>query len=494
MNVYLHKSVNYSDMQWPCAEWFHVPSIDEFISLVSMLTTLWLATCTNLKTYLKIPTAWELYFGNPTVNTRQHIYLWSSSVSTTYRRVLTAFSTSDAISTNDNNAAWYAVPIRPFKDTVVVPDSTWTALYSDKIYHNVTLWLISISSDWVTWITIADKNLWATNVYNSWDTLSESNCWKYYQRWNNYWFPFDWSATTSWTAIDASNYWPWNYYSSSTFITVSNWDSSNNNNLRWWVSWLWWESELNNAYIGEYAPNFATQWPCPDGFHVPLQSDWTNVVNAWVSLGAWTTNNGVNFISLLKMPITWQISRTWILEYQSTYWYYWYSSPNTWSNNAFYLNFSTSWIRTTGSNYRSCWDSIRPFKDTAVIPDSNRTTLYSGTWDSGIFHDSTNWLISISSDWTTRYTIADKNLWATTVYNNWDTLSEANCWKYYQRWNNYWFPFTWPTSTSSTQVNTTGYWPWNYYTSSTYITGNFNWSSVQNDNLRWWVDWNVPVE
>ena len=96
-----------TDMRWPCPEGYHVPSIDEFISLVSMLTTLWLATCTNLKTYLKIPTAWELYFGNPTVNARQHIYLWSSSVASnnTYRRGLTAFSTSDAISTNDNNAA-----------------------------------------------------------------------------------------------------------------------------------------------------------------------------------------------------------------------------------------------------------------------------------------------------------------------------------------------------------------------------------------------------
>lgn len=87
-----------------------------------------------------------------------------------------------------------------------------------------------------------DKNLWATTVWNSGDTLSEANCWKYYQRWNNYWFPRTWTVTTSSTQVDASTYWPWNYYSSSTFITRSSspyrWDTTDNWNLRWWVTWV----------------------------------------------------------------------------------------------------------------------------------------------------------------------------------------------------------------------------------------------------------------
>ena len=100
------------------------------------------------------------------------------------------------------------------------------------IYHNATDWLISISSDGTNWITIADKNLWATQVYNSWDTLSTANCGYVYQRWNNYGFPYTWSITVSWTPINASAYWPTNPYSNSTFRYKSNWiwywDNSNN--------------------------------------------------------------------------------------------------------------------------------------------------------------------------------------------------------------------------------------------------------------------------
>ena len=112
--------------------------------------------------------------------------------------------------------------------------------------------------------------------------------------------------------------------------------------------------------------------------------------------------------------------------------------------------------------------------------------------DAWVFRDVTNWLISISGDWSNWTTISDKNLWATTVFNTWDTLSEANAGKYYQRWNNYGFPFTWTVTTSSTQVDASTYWPWNYYSSSTFIKRGsrpYDWSSVQNDNLRWWVSW-----
>lgn len=80
----------------------------------------------------------------------------------------------------------------------------------------------------------------------------------------------------------------------------------------------------------------------------------------------------------------------------------------------------------------------------------------------------------------------DKNLWATTVYNDWDTLTQANMWNMYQWWNNYWFPSTWTISnTSSTQVDASSYWPTNPYLSDTFITWSNDWSSVYNDDL-WW--------
>lgn len=43
------------------------------------------------------------------------------------------------------------------------------------IYHSPSLWLISLSSDWTNWITIADKNLGATTVWNGTDSIDGSS-------------------------------------------------------------------------------------------------------------------------------------------------------------------------------------------------------------------------------------------------------------------------------------------------------------------------------
>ena len=65
----------------------------------------------------------------------------------------------------------------------VIPDPP--VYVEPGVYHNAELWLITMSDNWYEWITIADKNLWATEVYNYGDVLTEANCWKFYQRWNN---------------------------------------------------------------------------------------------------------------------------------------------------------------------------------------------------------------------------------------------------------------------------------------------------------------------
>lgn len=59
------------------------------------------------------------------------------------------------------------------------------------IYHNAWLWLISMSWDWNTWITIADKNLWATEYWTEWQT-EVAGCnymWCFYCKW-------DWTLDT----------------------------------------------------------------------------------------------------------------------------------------------------------------------------------------------------------------------------------------------------------------------------------------------------------
>lgn len=89
-------------------------------------------------------------------------------------------------------------------------------------------------------------------------------------------------------------------------------------------------------------------------------------------------------------------------------------------------------------------------------------------------------LISLSSDGSTRYTIADKNLWATST----DTTSSDSYGYYYQWGNNYGFPNSWSVTTSYSSVNASSYWPNNPYSDSTFRLLE-NWETSYNTNLRW---------
>lgn len=236
---------------------------------------------------------------------------------------------------------------------------------------------------------------------------------------------------------------------------------------------------------------FATQWPCASWFHVPLKSEWE-----WVNTIMWTLNllNRDNYVSKLHIPLTWlRLYSTSNVSWQwSTSSAHIYRCIDYVSSNNSTLRINSDWTITMDTTYQWHWISIRPFHNWYVVPTSSWTVIEWTLGSAWIFRDETNWLISITGNGTTWYTIADKNCWATTVYNSWDILSEANCGKYYQYWNNYWFSFTWTVTTSSTQVNASTYWPWNYYSSSTFITQQ-TWDSSNNNNLRWWVDGNVQV-
>lgn len=240
-----------------------------------------------------------------------------------------------------------------FKEAIKPITSAW-------IYRNAQLGVISLSSDGSTWLTIADKNLWATTVYNDGDTLSQANCGNYYQWWNNYGFPFTWAVTTSSTQVDASTYWPWNYYSSSTFITRNgspqNWDSTVNSNLWWWVTWT----------------VAAMQWPCPTGFHVPSKDELTTLLttinNIWIT--SWTYAS-----KYLRIPFAGEREiDTWNTTYQGSYTYILQAIQHSGGNLATLL-ISNANLEMTYS-LKSTWLSIRPFANTPIQPDSSWEKLY----------------------------------------------------------------------------------------------------------------------
>jgi len=247
--------------------------------------------------------------------------------------------------------------------------------------------------------------------------------------------------------------------------------------------WLW-----NNKVRPDRVEHSDMQWPAPDWFHVPLVSDWTAIKNEWVSLWAWSSSWASNFRSYLKIPLGWRLDWVWMVN-SSTY----YRSAENYNSDAWYNLDCNSSITVNDYSSKSNWFSIRAFKDSPEVPDSSWTTLYSWTWWAGIFHSSSKWLISISSDWTNWITIMDKNLWATTVWNDWNTVNANNAGKLYQWGNNYWFDWNQvPSSTSTTKVNASIYWPWNYYSSSTftYPSGSqygWAWDTTINNNLWGWV-------
>lgn len=242
-------------------------------------------------------------------------------------------------------------------DEQIVPITTpW-------IYHNSTLWLISLSSDWNNWLTIADKNLWATST----DITSTASYWNMYQWGNNYGWLYGTSVTKLTTQVDASVYWPWNYYSDSNFRYNNTWW----NNGSWDSSWnknLWW------GVTDTYA---ARQWPCASWFHIPSTTDMTNLQTIWVAIGALWSNYDW-WKTYLFMPQQWSIlttNATW--SSSSSYVSFWTSDAVEGSNWYAHLFMAlASEIRNTQGNVEYSANGIRPFKNEPVQPTVAWTVLY----------------------------------------------------------------------------------------------------------------------
>ena len=379
--------------------------------------------------------------------------------------------------------------------------TTWEKYTWDNKQDELIAWTnIQIASDWKT-ISATDTTYVAGDfdIKDLADTTWLRTTWSWKQDALTAGTNIQIDSNTNTISATDTTYTAWANVS----ISNNNVISATDNKAVWWnITWtladqtdlntaLWWKQDVLTAWDNVTIENVCSndmQWPAPEWFHVPLTTEWQAVYNIWTTLG-WWSSDGDSIWANLKLPFAGNRDNVNANVYsQGEYGLYWCSTP--YNNDSAYLFVHCSFdIYPQYSSERSYGYSVRCFKDTPVIPTSSWAKLY---WTSieagGIFWSSDLWLISLSSNWTTWITIADKNLWATTVWNSWNTLSEANCGKYFQRWNNYWFPRTWTiTDTSSTQVDASIYWPWNYYNSSTFITWNNDWSSVQNDNLWWWV-------
>ena len=233
---------------------------------------------------------------------------------------------------------------------------------ADWIYRDQTGWLISIVYNWSTVLTLQDKNLGATTVYNYWDELTDSNAWWYFQWWNNnIFFPSSFNTTSS--RPNVNNYWPWNYYSSNIFVTFY-WDWANPSNDNLW-------GDTTNTLE-------ARQWPCPVWYYVPSYNTIDNLVSTFSNF--WFSDSSYAYSAYLKIPLAWDIHYTyWQVSWKWGFWSLRTSTPgssNWWT--AIDLDVWLNSVEFPWYYYRAYGFSVRCFKNSTVSPTYIWTKIY---WD-----------------------------------------------------------------------------------------------------------------
>lgn len=267
------------------------------------------------------------------------------------------------------------------------------------VYHNPSLGLISLSSDWKNWITITDKNLWATEVWNPWDALTQQNVWYFYQRWNCHPRPL-WNVPASsitYTKADASWYWPWNPRYNDIFIRNAPWDSNYRDSSDNFNIWWWWWDELEYMY-DNWNDRKLRQFMCDDWFHIPSWWELINLLQELVKIDnmlndSWlimerkddfipssnkriySLNKSFDWWKYILAPKAWWINaKNWVYSSWGISLYSSSSMNTVWQwhyNDAVRLMMwwkSYNWIY---SAQKCSWCNIRPFKDEPVAPDNS---------------------------------------------------------------------------------------------------------------------------
>ena len=252
-------------------------------------------------------------------------------------------------------------------------------------------WTISIQNPEKTneWITIMDRNIWATSD----DIADSKSYWFKFQWWNNFWFQ-DMCTTEWWTectdeytetstetrASRSDKYENKGYYNR-VFVKSLNddydyWENKSHYNWLWW--WAW--DNVKNYRWNEETNYTDRQWPCPDWYHIPSAGEWSNLIKYWhvkysrtselkknnELYNFWSDDESKEFLEYFKLPHAWYRvwDSAWIL-LQWLYWYYWTSTPYEPSgphlSYMFEINNSFIWF---SNKARTRGYSLRCFKNT----------------------------------------------------------------------------------------------------------------------------------
>lgn len=245
------------------------------------------------------------------------------------------------------------------------------AIYMDNyegIYHNPTLWLITICYALWDVLTITDKNLGQTEIYD-FDTSirTDATMWYRFQWGNNYWWNYSETLVGVEQQVDTTWYWPGNYYSSniyrgrgsgSYYDPFYDWSDPVNPDL-------WWNVTDTLA---------ARRWPCPEWFHIP--ESWEINLLLKIIGNRWKNNSWSENTTMIKALKLQQSVYFW----SSTTTYYTATGPIYIQD----VNSFSLYTYTSGSYHEPIYNAsikhislayIRPFKNEPVLPIWNDWTV-----------------------------------------------------------------------------------------------------------------------
>ena len=297
---------------------------------------------------------------------------------------------------------WWTEPIGgtqwDFANDPVTGNITLYAKWDYNLtYGDLDVYMIDSDGSLVKYVMM-DRNMWATSVYNkNFDDQNTGSFGFVYQWWNNYGFPrcngngaCNYSPITeTLVSVDIlENYIP-SKFASSTWIW-KNWDKVSTKS--WHVTgdsvrYLWWNGNTIDM-----------QWPCPDGYHVPLANEtnnegwlfrvWGNIydktINTIGGKGSWFTFLSYDqelFSSQFLLPHAWAHKKGGTNEQdQNICWDYWTATPtdladarNMWfckdGQNSFYKEHGNFLF--TNASQRNNWSTLRCFKNSTVSANLN---------------------------------------------------------------------------------------------------------------------------
>ena len=279
--------------------------------------------------------------------------------------------------------------------TIVYQHETVTPQRQNFTWEDIT---ICNPDDETSCITIMDRNLWATS-----DSIEHYGDWTYgnsygyhYQWWNNYGFdPADFKDDGKiYQCIEQEDCGMIEDEDGEMVIDPEcdvclSWDNDFNYN------WFYLNEIVDNTYniaFGRGRDDYSnlrkhSQWPCPDGYHVPNASEWNNLLVYWAKKKGISVSEGKSFFNsdtstrdtsysiqedknaLTQFRTYFKLPFAWYNEDENKNWYYWMSDSYL---NIFQIRMDGyAWISGIAEDYdadESYWLSVRCFKD---MPDSS---------------------------------------------------------------------------------------------------------------------------